>query len=487
MSEVIICRGGQGSLAGSDPFTGAAIVVTCDAGATIVCTNGEKTFTRVASPTAEVTFNVSYGTWSLTSSLNGKTKTKSVYVDALKVYSLKLTVYSDLTLGFKLDMSNTDPNSGFTYTDNAVGMSPLACARGSGKCNYGSWDPGYFSDFLGIRPCIYKNGQVVCYLDPNNYALDKNGNSVNIGRNMDGDVMIEFEKRWYRYFTDASGNLCFQVSDMDRSSDGFVTTAFLAEDGTGASVDAFYYGAYEGYVDKNNNKLRSVSGVNPSTNISLNSFKSYASSAGTGYTIESFMKRIYINGLLMLVTKGRDCKQSIGHGYINNSNSRPIVTGTMNDRGLFYGRNDVNKVGCKVFGIENYWGNLWDWLAGLITVDSNGTLGIKKCSPYSSSSYDVSISMPSFCSGFSTNKSSVCPSKQKEVVSGAAILPSVLQGDSTIGWPEYFFVRADTHFVAKCGGAYLSFAENVGTLSCFMDSGPDYKSSSSTGARLAAT
>ena len=485
MSEVIICRGGQGSLAGSDPFTGAAIVVTCEAGATIVCTNGEKTFTKVASPIAEVTFNVSYGTWSLTSSLNGKTKTKSVYVDALKVYSLKLKVlYSDLTLGFKLDMSNTDPNSGFTYTDDAVGMSPLACARSSGECNYGSWDAGYFSNFLGIRPCIYRNGKVVCYLDPNNYSLDENGNSVNIGSNMDGDVMVEFKKRWYRYFTDASGNLCFQVSDMDRSSDGFVTTAFLAEDSTGASVDAFYYGAYEGYVD-NNNKLRSVSDVKPSTNISFNSFKSYASSAGTGYTIESFIKRIYINGLLMLVTKGRDCKQSIGHGYINSANSGPIVTGTMNDRGLFYGRNDVNNVGCKVFGIENYWGNLWDWLAGLIIVNSNGTVGIKKCSPYSSSSYDVSISMPSFCSGFSTNRS-LYPSKQKEVVSGAAILPSVLQGNSTIGWPEYFFVRSDSNYVANCGGSWRSSVDLAGALSCSMDSGPDYKGSS-TGARLAAT
>lgn len=483
MSEVIICRGGQGSLAGSDPFTGAAIIVTCELGATIVCTNGEKTYTKVAKSVAEVTFNVSYGTWSLTSSLNGKTKTKSVYVDTLKVYSIKLKVlYSDLTLGFKLDMNNTDPNSGFTYTDDAVDMSPLACASGSGICNYGSWDAEYFSGFLGIRPCIYKNGSVVCYLDPNNYALDENGTSVTIGSNMDGDVMIEFKKRWYRYYTDASGNLCFQVSDIDRSSDGFVTTAFLAEDGTGTSVNAFYYGAYEGYVS--NGKLRSVSGVTPSANISFNNFKSYASSTGSDYTIESFMKRMYINGLLMLVTKGRDYKQSIGHGCINNSNSNPIITGTMNDRGLFYGRNDVDNVGCKVFGIENYWGNLWDWLAGLITVNSSGTVGIKKCSPYSSSNYDVSISMSSFCSGFSTN-SWLYPTKQKEVVSGAGILPSVLQGTSTIGWPEGFDVRGGSGFVANCGGAWSYSPDFVGAFSCYVFRDPD-RGYSDFGARLAA-
>lgn len=482
MSEVIICRGGQGSLAGSDPFTGAAIVVACDAGATIVCTNGEKTFTKVASPTAEVTFNVSYGTWSLTSSLNGKTKTKSVYVDALKVYSLKLKVlYSDLTLGFKLDMNNTDPNSGFTYTDDAVGMSPLACASGSGICNYGSWDAEYFSDFLGIRPCIYKNGQVVCYLDPNNYTLDENGNNVSIGSNMDGDVMIEFKKRWYRYFTDAIGNLCFQVSDMDRSSDGFVTTAFLAEDGTGANVDAFYYGAYGGYVI--DGKLRSVSGVLPTNNKTYNTFINYASNTGSGYTIESFMKRMYINGLLMLVTKGRDSKRSIGNGINSRSyeNDR-IISGTMNDKGLFYGRNDVNTVGCKVFGIENYWGNLLSFLSGLVTVNSSGLVGLKKCSPYGTN-YDTSISMSSFCSGFSIDNSLI-PTKQKEVLSGAAILPSFLQSYTTIGWPEYFYAYSNSGLVAICGGGWHNSGSEVGASRCYVNYIPNSDHEAVTGARL---
>ena len=484
MSEVIICRGGQGSLAGSDPFTGAAIVVTCELGATIVCTNGEKTYTKVAKSVAEVTFNVSYGTWSLTSSLNGKTKTKSVYVDALKVYSIKLKVlYSDLTLGFKLDMNNTDPNSGFTYTDDAVDMSPLACASGSGICNYGSWDAEYFSDFLGIRPCIYKNGKVVCYLDPNNYALDENGNNVNISASMDGDVMIEFKKRWYRYYTDASGNLCFQVSDIDRSSDGFVTTAFLAEDGTGTGVNAFYYGAYEGYV--NGDKLRSVSGVLPTNNKTYNTFISHASNTGSGYTIESFMKRMYINGLLMLVTKGRDSKRSIGNGINSrNSESDRIISGTMNDRGLFYGRNNVNTVGCKVFGIENYWGNLWSFLSGLVTVNSSGLVGLKKCSPYGTS-YDTSISMPSFCSGFRSNNNLI-PTKQKEVLSGAAILPSHLQDDSTIGWPEYFCVLSGSGAVAVCGGSWDYSGSGVGASRCAVDYGPDSSYSDYLGARLAA-
>ena len=481
MSEVIICRGGQGSLAGSDPFTGAAIVVTCEAAATIVCTNGEKTFTKVASPTAEVTFNVSYGTWILTSSLNGKTKTKSVYVDALKVYSLKLKVlYSDLTLGFKLDMNNTDPNSGFTYTDDAVGMSPLACARSSGECNYGSWDPGYFSEFLGIRPCIYRNGKVVCYLDPNNYALDEDGNSVNIGSNMDGDVMVEFKKRWYRYFTDASGNLCFQVSDIDRSSDGFVTTAFLAEDGTGTGVNAFYYGAYGGYVDSNS-KLRSVSGVLNSVNISFGSFRDYTANAGTGYTIESFMKRMYINGLLMLVTKGRDSKQSIGNGLgrEHTPNNR-LVSGTMNNKGLFYGRNDISTVGCKVFGIENYWGNSWNLINGLSTTNTTGSIGLKKCFPYNAD-YDAIISMNSFCNGFRTG-ANLTPTKQKEVLSGAAILPSALQVNSTIGWPENFYV-GPTIGLAYSGGGWNDYDSNAGPFTFTMDSLIG-NASSNVGARL---
>ena len=186
----------------------------------------------------------------------------------------------------------------------------------------------------------------------------------------------------------------------------------------------------------------------------------------------------------MLVTKGRDSKISIGNGLVNqNSENNRIISGTMNDRGLFYGRNDVNTVGCKVFGIENYWGNLCSFLAGFITTNSSGAVGIKKCSPYSDSSHDITIAMSSFWSGFSFG-TWLYPTKQKEIISGAAILPSKLQSVA-IGWPEPFNVLGVYGCVAYCGGAWNSSPTDAGASSCFVGWNTAH-TDSHIGARLAA-
>ena len=53
------------------------------------------------------------------------------------------------------------------------------------------------------------------------------------------------------------------------------------------------------------------------------------------------------------------------NGYVNNAsaNYNKIPTGTMNTKGMFWGSNvsDTSPLnGVKVFGMENYWANVWE-------------------------------------------------------------------------------------------------------------------------------
>ena len=67
--------------------------------------------------------------------------------------------------------------------------------------------------------------------------------------------------------------------------------------------------------------------------------------------------------------RGRDTGRSSA------SSTGMIATGSMNTKGLFWGEN-AGATGVKVFGIENWWGNVWKSMQGYI-IDTSGTQKVK--------------------------------------------------------------------------------------------------------------
>lgn len=468
MGEAIISRPGSSASMSTDSFNAILRVQTFE-GATVICSNGEKTYSGVSS--GVIDFPAGYGTWNIQSTYSGNVRTATVIVSALQIYEVNL---KGLTYGVQIDCSVSDPSAACSYIDDAVGFTPLACNLTNGNCDYGSWED-IITNGLGVKPCLWNDGARVTYLNKNNYALTESGGSADITSGNAGDVMVEFAARWYKY--SMSGNILkFEVADYDRSEDGFIQTAFLSEDGSQTQKDAFYYGAYNGYVA--GNKLRSLSGKTATVNLSYNDFISRASSRYSNCTIETFFKRFYILGLLMLVTKSRDGQASVGYGRIQ-SNSSAIATGTMNTAGLFYGRSDTT-VGCKAFGIENLWGNLYTWMAGLVTMDSNGTLGIKACAPFSANGSGYT----SVTTGVGTGGN--WPTRYSPFYNGAIILPTLWQSNQTIGWPDRFYVYGASGRVAYVGGHWLYDLARSGPFPCYVNNSPS-AASSLFGARLLAS
>ena len=81
-----------------------------------------------------------------------------------------------------------------------------------------------------------------------------------------------------------------------------------------------------------------------------------------------------VQDLLLLLGMNTNTQATFGRGrdtgYVSISNTGQVATGSMNTKGMFWGEN-AGAAGVKVFGIENFWANIWKAVAGWI--NANGT------------------------------------------------------------------------------------------------------------------
>jgi hypothetical protein len=369
--------------------------------------------------------------------------------------------------GICIDMTNTDPTSAVTYTEDAVGMEPLANNSSTGVCSYGDWED-VITEVFGCAPCLYLSGARSKYLKPTNYAYDVDGNSVDITSGSAGDVMVEFSKCWYRWRV--SGNyLYFEVTGKDMSgTSGWCCEAFKTSGGT--VKDYMYYGAYEGYVLSN--KLRSLSGKTPTVSTTIGNFRTYATAMGSNYQQEEIAKRMYIIGLLFLVTKSRDGQATCGNGWVGQSAA--ATTGTQNTAGLFFGSSSKTTV-VKVFGIENFWGSLWKWCDGFVSAGST-SMYYKSYGPYNDTG-----------SGYTTATGIYNGSgypKTMTVLGNGIIAATAGGGSTTTCFPDSWYLNTSSGCVCYVGG-YWNYDLGAGPLSCRVNCSASY-ADSGIGARLSA-
>lgn len=269
---------------------------------------------------------------------------------------VKETLVPQKIYGILIDPNNANPYSAVEYTDDAVGFTPLT-VDDSGICNNGSWDP-VFKTLLNIKPClINKYGKVISYLNPNDYTKTLENKPIDIYSGNFGQVMIEFPKIYYK-FSIYKEKLWFQISNK-KSDSTWLESAYQCDDGLGSVRDKFYYSAYEGV--QVNNAINSLSGHLPVNNLDFDKLREYSDQQLIH--MGNIVKKQFITFLVYLVTKSINVVASIGNG---NTSNTYLKTGTMNDKGLFYGKKNNQNEGVKVFGIENLWGNSLETAEGLI-------------------------------------------------------------------------------------------------------------------------
>ena len=282
--------------------------------------------------------------------------------------------------GFHIDPTESDPDACVAYLEDAVGMTPAS--MGATEFSYGTWGNAFFMP----KPCMVKSdGTVDYYLDPNDYTKKEDGTASDVANaSYDGNAMMEWSLIYYKYeagLTDGEGYFYCSNYKIDNSYH-----CWCNYDCDGNIIPHFYTAIYNGI---GTTKLRSISGVTLNSSSGCGGTtgqqevdRATANNTTTGkvewYT-DVFSDRMLINGLLILISKNLNCQAAFGNGLVIGSQSakESYVTGSLNDKGLFWGDITNQNKGVKVFGMENWWGCVYHRTAGCVGL-SNGTYVIKQ-------------------------------------------------------------------------------------------------------------
>lgn len=259
--------------------------------------------------------------------------------------------YKIYTAVINLSLSAT-PNACVTWEDDAVGLTETQRKA-----------------IFGHYPCIFVNGVEGTKLNPNDYTKTAAGATADI-TTLGQDVMVKFPKRGLRIRTIGS-QVKISFTD-DPNSASFQYYAFTK----GTEIkDAFYTGAYKGYVS--GGRLYSTSGKTASVNATIGTFRGYATARGTGYGITGWFQRVYLQAMYVFIHGNLNSQEQIGRGYC--SSSAAFTTGGSNTWGMdselakaqypTYLTDGVHNVKC--LGVEDLWGNVWEWVDGCVTQNYN--------------------------------------------------------------------------------------------------------------------
>lgn len=275
--------------------------------------------------------------------------------------------------GFKLDQNESDPASMITYLDDCDNKDFQSAKMdyANDTFDYGGWKDAWF--IKNIKPCMLKYDGTVAYeLDKNDYSLKANGEASDIADyEFDGNAMVGIPKVFWKIVNngDDTANIYFSDKKLDED---FACWSHI--DNNGNEIDYCYMPIYNGSAISG--RLRSISGRTPVNGQTGQTEISYALANNQTddviwYT-EVYSDRMLINLLLLLIGKNTNTQAVFGNGHYTGSTL--LNTGTLNNKGLFYGSNGVGKA-VKVFGMENWYGNQWRRIAGWI--NSYGTQKIK--------------------------------------------------------------------------------------------------------------
>lgn len=270
---------------------------------------------------------------------------------ALQILQMNKKVAGGGIWGVDIDTTNSSPAGALTYTDNAVGMTP------------GSTDWDTTPIFSRIKPCMLKAGVVQYYLDPNDFTKKEDGTSADITSGSDGDVMIEIPKMGYSIKT-VGTTLSVKVTDV-LDDPNFKYYAHTRD--SEGDRDNLYISAYKGNTISS--KLRSLSGKSPTVSQTIGTFRTQAQANGSGYDLLAFYPLTLLQVLFLIRYKDRNSQNALGMGWVGQS--AKTNTGGLNTSGMYWGGTDKQQV--KFMGIEDIWGNVYDWIDGLY---SDGSINI---------------------------------------------------------------------------------------------------------------
>ena len=286
--------------------------------------------------------------------------------------------------GMKINKNDSNPATRCTYLFDAAGMTPAAMNYETGLFDIGDWGDVFFVKNNYPAMVLY-DGTEDYKLDPNDHTLKADGTESDVSNvNYGGNAMSVFDgtvdgKIWLSQFE--IGNYEYIIISNAQYDGTFNDDAYVREDGSHA--DKLYYPMFGGSYD--GTRLRSLAGQTLMYNTNATTEIARAKANGDGWNIGSWSRRNLLNCMLKLMSKTDNSQAAFGQGqttgYVDDAsvNYGHLATGTLKDKGQFYGYNDTTHE-VKVFFIEKWWGNRWDRINGLLMV--SGEILAKMTPPY---------------------------------------------------------------------------------------------------------
>lgn len=366
--------------------------------------------------------------------------------------------------GFHVNPNESDSSATVTYLMDAVGMTPAK--MGSTTFDWGSWADAFFIP----KPCMVKpDGTVDYYLNPNNYAQKLDGTASelataptdNLLSNISyiNNAMMEWGKIYFKYEAgQADGEWSFYVSNMN--VDG-TFKCWCNINANNNEIDHFYTAIYNGVGCKS--KMRSVSGVKLSTTNQADTTTAAEETAAAAannltanpewYT-EVWSDRLLINALLYLMGKSLDLQGTYGQGISSGTQTvkQNYITGSLDDKGLFYGDTSGASTAVKVFGMENLWACCWRRIAGCIL--DNNVLKVKMTydTADGSSAHGYNLTGAGYL-GFGNPASAEGWLSKITADSEKGYKPSATQSNSSLYYKDYFYKNASIVAYLLLGGS----------------------------------
>lgn len=275
--------------------------------------------------------------------------------------------------GIRITKADSNPDTRVTYLYDAVGMTPAAMNFTSGEFEYGDWKP--FCDAFNRPVMLLYNGTVDYELHRDDQTKKLDGvTASDIGNTAyGGNAMAEFRRLWLRTYEDATYQ--YIIFSNVQYDENYHANAFT--NSSGQVQDAMYHAMFEG--SNVSSRLRSLSTGVVMANQTAATEISYAETNGAGWHINYKSQRDFITYLLALISKSTNSQAVFGEG--NNDSATYINPGALKTEGRFWG-DDATDQAVKVFYIENYWGNYWQRMSGLLYNDAADIL-VKATPPYS--------------------------------------------------------------------------------------------------------
>ena len=350
------------------------------------------------------------------------------------------------------------------YADTIVGQLSTDFYQGP----YGiSWDyatdtyirtgaNGYTSIQSQMKRCVLNvDGTVNYYLDPTNSNFKEDGTPSDL-TGADGNVMVEIPKHYIKVETVGTVD---SLSISLTPEPGYVLDpSFLKWNGTEmVEVPYRYFRAYEGYVS--NGKLLSVSGVTPTRNQTIATFRTQAMANGDGWHLTDWnllntIKRLcYIEFCDFIVTK-----------YLGNGNDTGsdygITTGQSNALGNRSSDNTHNNMYMSYRGIENMYADIWEFVDG-VNVNNyqfyvNGKYSTFQSDVFTGDYVDSGVAVPA---GASNSLIKRCA-----VSEDGGFIPTVVGGSTTTFYGDALWSATGARIAFYGGTASYGASAGLGTL-----------------------